>query len=168
MDGDIFKCNRGGVHGHSEIPHQGAPSQHQVTGCRVEDTPINAVSNQVVVCRLWVYLCCWSKDIWTVNTPCSQLWWRALFHSFLLNMMQENRTAFNLNVYFLPMLKTVAELDPPEPQGKSSTLGTSQVWAWSHCTKGEIRGVPTGTGYFTSGQRRLASTLMLKRCISKD
>lgn len=58
-----------------------------------------------------------------------------------------------------------AEFDPPEPEEKSATLGTSQVWAWSHCTRGEIIGVPTGTGYFTSEHRPLPSTLMLKRRI---
>lgn len=53
MDGDIFKGNRGDFHDNSQISHQGTPCQHQVTRCWVEDTPINAVSNQVVVCRLW-------------------------------------------------------------------------------------------------------------------
>lgn len=57
----------------------------------------------------------------------------------------------------------VAELDPPELEGKSSTLGTSQVWEWSHSTKGEINGVPTGTGYLTGGQRLLQSIVILKK-----
>lgn len=65
------------------------------------------------------------------------------------------------------MLKTAAELDPPEEVGKSSTLGTSQDCVWSQCTKGEIIGVPTGTGYFTAGQSLLLSTLILKRRITK-
>lgn len=55
------------------------------------------------------------------------------------------------------------ELAPPEPDVKCSALGISQVWAWSHRTKGEIRGVPTGTGYFTSGQKPLVSMLTLKK-----
>lgn len=62
----------------------------------------------------------------------------------------------------------VAELDPPEPVGKSSALGTSQVWAWSHCISGEMRGVPTGTGYFTAGQSLLPSMLILKRYIKNN
>lgn len=65
------------------------------------------------------------------------------------------------------MLYTVAELDPPELEGKSSTLGTSQFWEWSHSTKGEIKGVPTGTGYVTGGQSLLQSMVILKRYIKK-
>ncbi|XP_038846838.1 fatty acid synthase-like [Salvelinus namaycush] len=64
--------------------------------------------------------------------------------------------------------KMVAEVDPPEPAGKSSALGTSQVWVWSHCTRGEIRGVPAGTGYSTGGYSCLLSTLILdtkERCL---
>jgi len=49
------------------------------------------------------------------------------------------------------MLYTVAEVEPPEPAGKSSALGTSQVWAWSHRTRGEISGVPGATGYWAAG-----------------
>ena len=61
------------------------------------------------------------------------------------------------------MLYTVAEVEPPAPAGKSSALGTSQVWAWSHCSRGEMRGVPGGTGYCTRGYSLLLSTLMLER-----
>lgn len=61
MDGDIFKGYRGVFHDNPQISHQGTPGQHQVTRRWVEDTPIDAVSNQVKVWRLWVYVCCWSR-----------------------------------------------------------------------------------------------------------
>lgn len=56
----------------------------------------------------------------------------------------------------------MAEVDPPEPAGKSSTLGTSQTWEWSHWMWGEMRGVPVGTGYSTAGYNLLLSTLILQ------
>lgn len=68
---------------------------------------------------------------------------------------------FQLHIY-PPILYTVAEVDPPEPAGKSSTLGTSQIWEWSHWMWGEMRGVPVGTGYSTAGYKLLLSTLILQ------
>lgn len=66
MDGHIFKGYRGGIHDNPQISNQGTPGQDQVTRCRVEDTPINAVSNQVVVGRFWIYVCGLSKRIFLI------------------------------------------------------------------------------------------------------
>lgn len=66
------------------------------------------------------------------------------------------------------MLYTVAEVEPPDPAGKSSTLGTSQLWEWSHWIRGEMRGVPTGTGYLTAGYSCLLSILILQNKQEKN
>lgn len=57
MDGNIFKVYRGDFQVNPQTSRQGTPYQHQVTRCWVEDTPINAVSAQVVVRRLWAHVC---------------------------------------------------------------------------------------------------------------
>lgn len=48
-----------------------------------------------------------------------------------------------------------------EPLGKSSAVGTSQVWLWSHLMWGEMSGVPRGTGSSTGGNRPLGLALRL-------
>lgn len=63
MDGDVLKVYRSYFHDNPQTSQQGTPRQHQVTRCRVKDTPINAVSSQVVVCRLWINVCCWSNEM---------------------------------------------------------------------------------------------------------
>lgn len=73
MDGHIFKGYRSGIHDNPQISNQGTPGQHQVTRRRVEDTAINAVSNQVVVGRFWIYVCGLSKKIWVLSTPSGQM-----------------------------------------------------------------------------------------------
>lgn len=65
VDGDVLKGYRSGFHDNPQTSHQSTPGQHQITRGRIEDTPINAVSNQVVVRRLWIYVFCWLKKSWT-------------------------------------------------------------------------------------------------------
>lgn len=70
MDSDVLKGHRGRFHDNSQAPHQGPPCQYQVTGGRVEDTPIDAVANHVVVWRLWVYVCVVGESQEWLDTVC--------------------------------------------------------------------------------------------------
>jgi hypothetical protein len=51
-----------GIHDDAQAPHQGPPGQDQVTGGRVQDTPIDAVANQIVVWGLRVGVCVERRD----------------------------------------------------------------------------------------------------------
>lgn len=58
VNGDIFKSHWCGFHDNTQIPRQSAPRYYQVARCRVEDSAIDAVSNQIMVCRLWANVYC--------------------------------------------------------------------------------------------------------------
>lgn len=57
MDGDIFERNRGLFHNHAQRSHQSPPGENQVPCGRVQHSPINAMTDHVVIWGLWVHIC---------------------------------------------------------------------------------------------------------------
>lgn len=61
MNSDVFKSHWCGFHDNTQIPRESAPRYYQVARSRVEDSPINAMSYEIMVWRLLADICLRSK-----------------------------------------------------------------------------------------------------------